>query len=46
MEICVKCYFDNKPEFEKALNYLKSIVGDSNTGLVKRSRRRARPKWE
>ena len=28
MELCVKCYFDNKPEFEKALNYLKPIVGD------------------
>lgn len=27
MEICVKCFFDNKPEFEKALNYLKPIVG-------------------
>lgn len=30
MEICVKCFFDNKPEFEKALNYLKPIVGNSN----------------
>ena len=27
MEICVTCYFDNKPEFEKALNYLKPIAG-------------------
>lgn len=27
MEINVKCYFDNKPEFEKALDYLKPIVG-------------------
>lgn len=26
MEICVKCFFDNKSEFEKALNYLKPIV--------------------
>lgn len=28
MELCVKCFFDNKPEFEKALNYLKPIVGN------------------
>lgn len=28
MELCVKCFFDNKPEFEKALDYLKPIVGD------------------
>lgn len=27
MEICVKCFFDSKSEFEKALNYLKPIVG-------------------
>lgn len=27
MEICVKCFFDNKSEFEKALNYLKPIMG-------------------
>lgn len=25
MEICVKCFFDNKPEFEKALNYLEGL---------------------
>lgn len=30
MEICVKCFFDNKPEFEKALNYLEPIVGFPN----------------
>ena len=27
MEICINCHFDNKSEFEKALNYLKPIVG-------------------
>ena len=30
MEICVKCFFDNKPEFEKALNYLETTIGSSN----------------
>lgn len=28
MELCVKCFFDNKSDFEKALNYLKPIVGN------------------
>ena len=27
MEICVKCFFDNKLELEKAVNYLTPIVG-------------------
>ena len=27
MEICVKCLFDNKPDFDKAFNYLEPIVG-------------------
>lgn len=27
MELCVKCFFDNKPDFDKALAYLKPIVG-------------------
>lgn len=27
MQLCVKCYFDNKPEFDRAQDYLESIVG-------------------
>lgn len=27
MELCVKCFFDNKSDFDKALAYLKPIVG-------------------
>lgn len=27
MQLCVKCFFDNKPEFDKALEYLTPIVG-------------------
>ena len=27
MEICVKCFFDNKPEFDMAFNYLEPIMG-------------------
>lgn len=27
MELCVKCFFDNKSDFEKTLNYLKPIIG-------------------
>lgn len=30
MELCVKCFFDNKSEFEKALNYLETTIGSSN----------------
>lgn len=27
MQLCVKCFFDNKPEFDKALDYLIPILG-------------------
>lgn len=28
MELCVKCFFDNKSDFDKALAYLKPIVNN------------------
>lgn len=28
MELCVKCFFDNKSDFDMVFNYLKPIVGD------------------